>query len=148
MAHDAWLIRCVPRNYSFRCRDCSCMGLVSGTASQTVRDTQTGHSCLDIRCIHRLFNRPFLALVGSVGRTFHVGFVEIDPMKNKLLALGIGGSILAALCCFTPLLPIVLTALGLTGVLGVVYNDAVLLPVLAGFLILTGYAIWRQKKQK
>lgn len=30
----------------------------------------------------------------------------------------------------------------------VVYNDAVLLPVLAGFLMLTGYALWRQKKQK
>ncbi|MGB5862735.1 MAG: mercury resistance system transport protein MerF [Sulfitobacter sp.] len=69
-------------------------------------------------------------------------------MKNKLLALGVGGTILAILCCFTPLLPVVLTALGLTGLLGVVYNDAVLLPILAGFLILTGYAIWRQKTQK
>jgi thiol:disulfide interchange protein len=54
-----------------------------------------------------------------------VGFVEIDPVKNKLLALGVGGTILATLCCFTPLLPI-----------------------LAGFLILTGYALWRQKQQK
>jgi len=44
--------------------------------------------------------------------------VEIDTMNNKLLALG------------------------------VVYSDAVLLPILAGFLILTGYAIWRQKQQK
>jgi len=69
-------------------------------------------------------------------------------MKSKVLALGLCGTLLAALCCFTPLLPIVLTALGLTGLLGVFYNDAVLLPVLAGFLIFTGYAIWRQKKQK
>ncbi len=69
-------------------------------------------------------------------------------MKNKLLALGLGGTFLAVLCCFTPLLPIVLTAMGLTGLLGVVYNDAVLLPILALFLILTGYALWRQKKQK
>ncbi|WP_298260943.1 mercury resistance system transport protein MerF [uncultured Litoreibacter sp.] len=68
-------------------------------------------------------------------------------MKNKLLAFGIGGTLLAALCCFTPLLPIVLTALGLTGLLGVLYNDAVLLPILAGFLILTGYAIWQRRKQ-
>lgn len=65
-------------------------------------------------------------------------------MKSKLLAVGLGGTLLAALCCFTPLLPIGLTALGLTGLLGVLYNDAALLPVLAGFLILTGYAIWRQ----
>lgn len=69
-------------------------------------------------------------------------------MKNKLLALGLGGTVLAMLCCFTPLLPIVLPALGLTGLLGILYNDAVLLPILAGFLVLTGYALWRQKKQK
>ncbi|WP_322867666.1 mercury resistance system transport protein MerF [Aquicoccus sp. G2-2] len=69
-------------------------------------------------------------------------------MKNRLLAIGLGGTLLAILCCFTPVLPIVLTALGLTALLGVVYNDAVLLPILAGFLILTGYALWRLKKQK
>lgn len=69
-------------------------------------------------------------------------------MKNKLLALGLGGTVLAILCCFTPLLPVVLTALGLTGLLGVIYTDAILLPILAGFLILTGYALWLQKKQK
>lgn len=69
-------------------------------------------------------------------------------MKSKLLGLGIGGSVFAALCCFTPLLPIVLTGLGLTGLLSVLYNDAVLLPILAGFLILTGVAVWRLKKQK
>lgn len=69
-------------------------------------------------------------------------------MKSKLLVVGLAGTVLAALCCFTPLLPVVLTALGMTGLLGVLYNDAVLLPMLAGFLILTGYALWRQKKQK
>ena len=69
-------------------------------------------------------------------------------MKSKLLAFSTGGTLFAGLCCFTPLLPIVLTALGLTGLLGIIYNDAVLLPVLAGFLMLTGYALWRQKKQK
>ncbi|MEO1140444.1 MAG: mercury resistance system transport protein MerF [Pseudomonadota bacterium] len=69
-------------------------------------------------------------------------------MKNKLLVLGLGGTLLAVLCCFTPLLPVVLTALGLTGLLGILYNDAVLLPFLAGFLILTVYALWRQKQQK
>jgi mercuric ion transport protein len=68
-------------------------------------------------------------------------------MKNKLLAFGISGTVLAALCCFTPLLPFVLGALGLTGLLGVLYSDAVLLPILAGFFILTGYAIWRRRKQ-
>jgi len=74
--------------------------------------------------------------------------MEVNTMKNKLLTLGLGGTVLAALCCFTPLLPIVLTALGLTGYLSVVYNDAVLLPILASFLILTGYAVWRHSEQK
>lgn len=69
-------------------------------------------------------------------------------MKNRLLPVALAGTVLAALCCFTPLLPIVLTALGLTSLLGVLYNDAVLLPILAGFSILTGYAIWRQKRPK
>ena len=59
-------------------------------------------------------------------------------MKNKLLALGVGGTLVAVLCCFSPLLPIVLTALGLTGLLAIVYKDAVLLPILALFLILKG----------
>ena len=74
--------------------------------------------------------------------------MELVTLKNKLLTLGVGGTLLAILCCFTPLLPIALTALGLTGLLGALYNDAVLLPILAGFLILTGYALWRQKRQK
>ena len=74
-------------------------------------------------------------------------FVEVNTVSNKLFVLGLGGTLLAILCCFTPLLPIVLTALGLTGLLGVIYDDAVLLPILAGFLMLTGYALWRQKKQ-
>jgi len=113
-----------------------------------MRNAQAVRTRLDLARIHRLFDRAIVATLGGIGTTFHVGFVEIDPMKNRLLALGVGGSILAILCCFTPLLPIVLTALGLTGLLGIVYNDAVLLPILAGFLILTGYAIWRQKKQK
>lgn len=59
--------------------------------------------------------------------------------------IGLGGTAFAALCCFTPLLPVILTALGLTGLLPYVYNDLVLLPILAAFLILTGYAAWRPR---
>tara|TARA_B110000908_G_C10086141_1_gene371823 strand:+ start:177 stop:383 length:207 start_codon:yes stop_codon:yes gene_type:complete len=68
-------------------------------------------------------------------------------MKSKLLALGLGGTILAALCCFTPFLPFILSGLGLSGLLAYVYTDAILLPILAGFLILTGYALWRLKQK-
>ncbi len=69
-------------------------------------------------------------------------------MKNKLLSIGVSGTILAALCCFTPFLPIVLGALGFAGLLDLIYSDAVLLPVLAGFLGLTGYALWRRKRSQ
>lgn len=148
MAHHAWPIHRLPRVHSYRCRDCSRLGVVSGAASQAMRNAQTICNYLDVTCIHRLFDRAVVATLGGISAAIYVGFVEIDTMKNKLLALGVGGTILAILCCFTPLLPVVLTALGLTGLLGVVYNDAVLLPILAGFLILTVYAIWRQKKQK
>jgi len=67
-------------------------------------------------------------------------------MKNKLVYLGIAGTLLSAICCFTPFLPIVLTALGLTGLLGVLYNDLVLLPAMALFILLTGYGLWRSRK--
>ena len=68
-------------------------------------------------------------------------------MKSKLLAFGLAGTVIAALCCVTPLLPIVLTALGLTGLIGALYTDAVLLPVLAGFLLLTAVALWRLRRR-
>ena len=148
MAHHAWAIHRLSRVHSCRCRDCPRLGLVSSAASQAMLNAQALCNRMDFTRIYRLLDRAVFATLGGVSAAFHVGFVEIDTMKNKLLALGVGGTILAILCCFTPLLPVVLTALGLTGLLGVVYSDAVLLPILAGFLILTGYAIWRQKTQK
>lgn len=66
-------------------------------------------------------------------------------MRGWLLKLGAGGSVLAALCCFTPLLPWLLGALGLAGLTGYVYRDDVLLPILAVFLAITGYALWRRR---
>lgn len=148
MAHHAGAIHRVPRVHPCRSSDCSRLGLVSGALAQAMWSASAVRNYLDLIRNHRLFDRAVFAALGGVSAAFYVGFVEIDTMKNKLLALGVGGTILAALCCFTPLLPVVLTALGLTGLLGVIYNDAVLLPILAGFLILTGYALWRQKQQK
>ena len=52
-------------------------------------------------------------------------------MKGWLLPLGLGGAGLAALCCFTPLLPWLFSLLGISGALGYVYRDDVLLPILA-----------------
>lgn len=60
-----------------------------------------------------------------------------------LLKVGIVGSIVAALCCFTPALVVLLGALGLSGLVGVL--DYVLLPALVIFIAITGYALWKRK---
>ena len=63
-------------------------------------------------------------------------------MKSKLLVTGITGTIITALCCFTPLLVVLLGALGLSAIAG--YLDFVLLPALVIFLTITIYALWKQ----
>ena len=66
-------------------------------------------------------------------------------MSGKaLLTTGIVGTIVAALCCFTPLLVVLLGAVGLSAVVG--YLDVVLLPALALFVGITVYALWRRKQ--
>lgn len=67
-------------------------------------------------------------------------------MKDKLLGIGIFGTVIAALCCFTPVLAWTLGAVGLSGAIGYVYRDDVLLPLMAFFLVITGYALWRRKR--
>lgn len=65
-------------------------------------------------------------------------------MSNpNLLRLGIVGTLITALCCFTPILVIVLGALGLSAVTG--YLDFVLLPALGAFVLLTVYALWKRQ---
>ena len=68
-------------------------------------------------------------------------------MADRLLAVGVAGSALAALCCVTPLLPAALSALGAGALIGTLYRDAVLLPVLGAFLALTAYALWRRRRR-
>ncbi len=62
---------------------------------------------------------------------------------SKLLQVGIVGSVIAALCCFTPILVVLLGAVGLSALVGVL--DYVLLPVLAIFVAITVYALWKRK---
>jgi len=69
-------------------------------------------------------------------------------MQDRLLQIGIIGTIVSALCCFTPVLPLVLGSIGLTGIVGMVYRDSVLLPLLALFLLLIGVGIWRRTRQR
>jgi hypothetical protein len=65
-----------------------------------------------------------------------------DP--NRLLKVGVAGTVIAALCCFTPVLTLLLAAVGLAALTG--YLDYVLLPALAIFAGLTGYALWRRRQ--
>ncbi|MEQ8444166.1 MAG: mercury resistance system transport protein MerF [Alphaproteobacteria bacterium] len=65
-------------------------------------------------------------------------------MKDRLLLTGVVGTIIVALCCFTPVLVVLLAAAGLAAATG--YLDLVLFPALAVFLAITGYAVWRRKK--
>lgn len=66
-------------------------------------------------------------------------------MNDKaLLTTGIVGTVVAALCCFTPVLVVLLTGVGLAAAIG--YLDLVLLPALAIFVGITLYALWRRKR--
>ncbi len=66
-------------------------------------------------------------------------------MKDTtILKTGIVGSIITALCCFTPALVILLGAVGLSDWLG--WIDYVLLPALVVFLALTAYGLWRRQR--
>jgi mercuric ion transport protein len=57
---------------------------------------------------------------------------------------GLWGSIIAALCCATPILPFILGLIGLAALTR--YLDFVLLPLLVVFLILTLYRWLKQKR--
>jgi mercuric ion transport protein len=72
---------------------------------------------------------------------------EDRQMSDKgLLKVGIVGTIVAALCCFTPVLVVLLGAVGLAAVIG--WLDFWLLPALAVFLVITGYALWQHQKAR
>ncbi len=64
-------------------------------------------------------------------------------IQSKLLKTGIIGTIIVALCCFTPILVVILGAVGLSAVVG--WLDYILLPALAFFVLLTIYALVKRK---
>lgn len=64
---------------------------------------------------------------------------------NKCFKTGLWGSIVAAVCCFTPLLVVGLGLIGLTAFTP--YLDIVLLPLLCIFLIVALYGWWMKKGQ-
>lgn len=67
-----------------------------------------------------------------------------DRRTTRLLTTGLIGSVIVAICCVTPILVVLLGAIGLGAMTG--YVDGVLLPALAGFLGLTAYGVYRRKQ--
>ena len=63
--------------------------------------------------------------------------------SKRLLATGLVGTVVAALCCGTPILAVVLGALGLSAWLA--YSDYVVLPAMIVFIAIAGYALWRRR---
>jgi mercuric ion transport protein len=67
-----------------------------------------------------------------------------DTQRKRWLWTGLTGSVIALLCCFTPLLVVLLGAVGLGALTG--YLDYVLLPALAVFLGITVYGLARRPR--
>lgn len=73
--------------------------------------------------------------------------VKLDENRNdrRLLGVGIIGTALVALCCFTPVLVVLLGVVGLSAMVG--WLDYVLFPALAFFIGLTIYALRRRQQR-
>jgi mercuric ion transport protein len=63
--------------------------------------------------------------------------------RQTLLKTGIIGSLVAAVCCFTPVLVWLFAAVGITAL--VVYLDYIFMPALVVFLGITAYAFFRKR---
>lgn len=63
--------------------------------------------------------------------------------QSRLLKVGLIGTVIVALCCFTPVLVILFGVVGLSAMLG--WLDYVLVPALAIFIGITIYALWKRR---
>ncbi len=62
---------------------------------------------------------------------------------SRLLITGVVGTLIAALCCFTPILVVLFGLVGLSA--GVGWLDYVLFPALAAFAGLTVYVLMKRR---
>ncbi len=65
--------------------------------------------------------------------------------EDQLLKYGVLGTAVAALCCFTPALVVLVGLVGLSAIIG--YLDYVLFPALGFFILLTAWALWRRTQR-
>ena len=69
-------------------------------------------------------------------------------MLARIMTWGGGlGAGIAALCCFTGVLPLVLGGLGLGALTDTLYRDSVLFPVLGLSLIIMGAGLWLKRQR-
>ena len=66
-----------------------------------------------------------------------------EKQADRLLQVGIIGTILTALCCFTPVLAVLFGALGLAAIVG--FLDFVLFPLLGVFILLLIVGWYRRR---
>lgn len=64
-------------------------------------------------------------------------------MRGRLLIVGAVGTVITALCCFTPVLVVLLGLVGLSALVG--WLDYFLFPALAAFAGLTVYALMKRR---
>jgi len=62
---------------------------------------------------------------------------------ERALRVGLVGAVIAAICCLTPVLVVLLGAVGLSAAVG--WLDFVLLPALVVFIGMVGYALVRKR---
>jgi len=67
-----------------------------------------------------------------------------QQIPDRWLEIGTVGAIITAVCCFTPVLVIIFSALGLAVITA--WLDIILLPLLAVFFILIGWSLWRRQQ--
>ena len=63
---------------------------------------------------------------------------------NKLICTGSAGSVIVAICCFTPALVLLLGAIGLSAWLA--WADYLLLPALAAFMAIAALGFYRVRR--
>jgi mercuric ion transport protein len=69
---------------------------------------------------------------------------EMRMADRNLLCAGVAGTVLAAVCCFTPALVLLFGALGLSAWLA--WADLVVLPVLVASVALIAYALYAARR--
>jgi mercuric ion transport protein len=67
-------------------------------------------------------------------------------VNDRLLRTGIVGSVIAALCCATPILAIMLGGMG--PLAWMAWADYILIPALAVFLGIAAYALYCRRRQR